>query len=46
MILVVLARIGPTDLEELIVEAWLSRAPQRAAREYAAAHGLGGDDGV
>jgi hypothetical protein len=46
MILVVLARIGPTDLEELIVEAWLSRAPKRAAREYAAAHGLGGDDGV
>ena len=46
MILVVLARIGPTDLGELIVEAWLSRAPKRAAREYAAAHGLGGDDGV
>jgi hypothetical protein len=46
MILVVLQRIGLTDLEELIVEAWLSRAPKRAAREYAAAHGLGGDDGV
>jgi hypothetical protein len=46
MILVVLERIGPAELEELIVEAWLSRAPKRAAREYAAAHGLGGDDGI
>ena len=46
MILVVLERIGLTELEELIVEAWLSRAPQRAARAYAVAHGLGGDDGV
>jgi hypothetical protein len=46
MILVDLDRIGLTDLEELIVEAWLSRAPKRAAREYAVAHGLGGCDGV
>ena len=46
MILVVLARIGPIELEELIVEAWLTRAPKRIAREYITAHGLGGDDGV
>jgi hypothetical protein len=46
MILVVLARIGLAELEELLVEAWLSRAPQRLAREYVTAHGLGGDDGV
>ncbi len=46
MILVVLDRISPTELEELVVEAWLSRAPKRTAREYVAAHGLRGDDGV
>jgi hypothetical protein len=45
-ILVVLERIELTELEELIVEAWLSRAPKQAARQYAAAHGLGGDDGL
>ena len=28
------------------VEAWLSRAPKRAARDYAAAHGLRVDNGV
>lgn len=46
MILVQLQRIGLAELEEIIVEAWLSRAPKRVAREYAVAHGLGGDDGV
>jgi hypothetical protein len=46
MVLVVLERIGRSELEELIVEAWLSRAPRRAARAYAADHGLGGDGGV
>jgi hypothetical protein len=46
MILVVLERIGLNELEELIVEAWLTRAPKRIAREYITAHGLGGDDGV
>jgi hypothetical protein len=46
MILVVLERIAPTELKELIVEAWLSRAPKRVARGYAAAHGLRGEDGV
>jgi hypothetical protein len=46
MILVRLQRIGLDELQELIVEAWLSRAPKRLAREYAAVHGLGGTDGV
>jgi hypothetical protein len=34
-VLVQLERITPADLEELIVEAWLARAPKRVAREYA-----------
>jgi hypothetical protein len=34
-VLVQLDRIGPDDLEEVIVEAWLCRAPKRLAREYA-----------
>jgi hypothetical protein len=41
----VLARlgvIGADELRELIVEAWLAKAPPRLAREYAAAH-LPGD---
>ena len=42
MILVVLERIEPTELEELIVEAWLSRAPKRLAAEYIRTHDLGG----
>ena len=33
-ILVLLDRIAPPDLEELLAEAWLSRAPKRLAREY------------
>jgi hypothetical protein len=33
-ILVRLDRIAPPDLEELLAEAWLSRAPKRLAREY------------
>lgn len=33
-----LDRIPADELHELIVEAWLSRAPARLAREYAAAH--------
>jgi hypothetical protein len=33
-ILVQLDHIGPADLEELLVEAWLARAPRRLAREY------------
>ena len=39
-ILVRLEAIGLDELEELIVEAWLLRAPVRLAREYAAARGL------
>lgn len=34
-ILVRLDRIGPEDLHELIVEAWLVRAPRRLAETYA-----------
>jgi hypothetical protein len=33
-VLVRLERISLSDLEELIVEAWLSRAPKRVARQY------------
>jgi hypothetical protein len=33
-ILVRLDRIGPEDLQELIVEAWLARAPTRLAKTY------------
>ena len=34
MVLVQLDQIGPDDLREVIVEAWLVRAPKRLAREY------------
>ncbi|HEX3906734.1 MAG TPA: MmcQ/YjbR family DNA-binding protein [Mycobacteriales bacterium] len=37
-ILAQLDRIGVTDLEELIVEAWLLRAPKRVASTYLASH--------
>ena len=33
-VLVQLDRIGPEDLEELIVEAWLARAPKRLADAF------------
>lgn len=33
-ILVRLDRIAPDDLDEVIVEAWLARAPKRLARAY------------
>ena len=33
-ILVELDRIGPEDLDEVIVEAWLARAPKRLAKAY------------
>ncbi|MGH3906322.1 MAG: MmcQ/YjbR family DNA-binding protein [Pseudonocardiaceae bacterium] len=33
-ILVRLDRIAVTELDELIVEAWLARAPKRLAKEY------------
>jgi hypothetical protein len=37
-VLVRLERISLDELRELIVEAWLTRAPKRLAREYIAAH--------
>jgi hypothetical protein len=37
-VLVRLDQIGVEDLEEVIVEAWLVRAPKRLAEEYARAH--------
>ena len=37
-ILVRLERIARDELEEVIVEAWLSRAPRRLARQYIDAH--------
>ena len=37
-VLVLLEHIQSADLEEIIVEAWLARAPKRLAAEYAAAH--------
>jgi hypothetical protein len=33
-VLVRLDRIGPADLEEVVVEAWLVRAPKRLAQAY------------
>jgi hypothetical protein len=35
-----LERIGLEDLEELVVEAWLARAPKRLLKEYLEARGL------
>ena len=37
-VLVNLDRIAAADLEELVVEAWLCRAPKRLARDYAERH--------
>ena len=34
IVLVRLYRIGAAELEELLTEAWLSRAPKRAAKAY------------
>jgi hypothetical protein len=39
-ILVRLEEISAPDLEELTIEAWLSRAPAKLARAYAEEHGL------
>jgi hypothetical protein len=38
-ILVRLDRLGPEDLEEVVVEAWLARAPKRLTRAYLAERG-------
>jgi hypothetical protein len=40
-ILVRLDEIGPEELEEVIVEAWLVQAPRRLARKWEAARELG-----
>ena len=40
-VLVRLERIGAAELEELIVEAWLARAPKRLAADYLAELGEG-----
>lgn len=37
-VLVRLERIPVDELEELIIEAWLARAPKRLARQYIATH--------
>jgi hypothetical protein len=37
-VLVQLERISAQELEEVIVEAWLARAPKRLAREYIETH--------
>ena len=37
-VLVRLEKIAPDELEELIVEAWLARAPKRLANAYVAEH--------
>lgn len=37
-VLVLLEKIAPEELEELIVEAWLARAPKRLAKQYVAEH--------
>ena len=37
-VLVLLEEIGVEELRELIVEAWLTRAPKRLAQEYAEAN--------
>jgi hypothetical protein len=40
-VLVRLDEIADDELEELVVEAWLTRAPKRLAKAYIAEHGLG-----
>jgi hypothetical protein len=37
-VLVLLAEIGVEELREVIVEAWIAKAPKRLAREYADAN--------
>jgi hypothetical protein len=43
-VLIELERIDLDVLEEIIVEAWLCRAPKRIARAYMEAHGLSEPD--
>jgi hypothetical protein len=44
-VLVKLDAVSLEILEEVIVEAWLDRAPKRLSREYAEARGLAGTGG-
>ena len=37
-VLVRLERIGIAELDELLVEAWLAKAPKRLARDYLSTH--------
>ena len=37
-VLVVLERIAHAELEELVIDAWVARAPRRMVSEYLAAH--------
>jgi hypothetical protein len=37
-VLVRLEEIAPEELEELVVEAWLARAPKRLAKQYIETH--------
>ena len=39
-VLVQLQRVGLDELHELVIEAWLCRAPPKLARAYADQHGL------
>ena len=39
MVLVPLDQIGPDDLREVIVEAWLVRAPKRLVKQYLESQG-------
>jgi len=43
-VLVRLERIATDELEELITEAWLVRAPKRLAKQYAASHIVSPED--
>jgi hypothetical protein len=40
-VLVILAKISPAELRGVLVEAWLSRAPKRAAADFLAIGGSG-----
>jgi hypothetical protein len=44
MVLVDLGAVAPGDLEELVLGAWLARAPRRLARAYLDDRRGGGDD--
>jgi hypothetical protein len=41
-----LARLEPDELEDLVVEAWLTRAQKRVAKAWLAEHGVGEDTSI